>query len=242
MWYQTWFDKDEYAFVYNKRNDADAERLLDLLEKTLALPKQSRILDMACGRGRHAIALAQRGFMVTGIDLSPRSIAAAQEKANALGLAIDFRVRDMREAVAENFDAVFNLFSSFGYFETDSEHLKALWVMKNALKPHGVLVQDFMNAAYVEKHLVPFDERIENDIQITQERWIANQRINKRITLKKLNADEPEQVFTESVALLKLADFERFYAELGLKITHIFGDYHGNGLTEESSRLILVSV
>lgn len=236
MWYQTWFDQDEYAVVYNKRNDEDANQLLILLEKTLSLAPKSRILDMACGRGRHAIRLAEQGYEVLGIDLSPRSIAAAEERANKLNLNIRFKVADMRVAVDEQFDAVFNLFSSFGYFDAEAEHLQALSVMKDALVPNGVLVQDFMNADYVEKHLVPFDERTEQNLTIRQERWIEAGRINKRITLLH---EKGEQVFNESVALLRFPDFERMYAQLGLTILNRFGDYQGNPFSQLSPRLIL---
>lgn len=236
-WYEAWFDRDEYEVVYGHRDEEEAARLIRLVETTLALRRGARILDIGCGRGRHAIQLAERGYDVTGVDLSPRSIADARERARKVGVSVDFRVGDMREPVADAaFNVAVNLFTAFGYFEDEPEHETALSAMSHSLKVGGWLVQDFLNAERVKRCLVPSDTRTVNDVTITQERFIANGRIVKTIEMRR-----PEDVrsFRESVRLLEVGDFDRMYRRSGLILERVFGDYKGGPFTPDSPRLLM---
>ncbi len=245
-WYEDWFDSDAYEVVYRQRDLSDAGRLLDLVERVAAPAPGAEVLDVACGRGRHARSLARRGYRVTGVDLSENAVRTARRRAAEEGLAVDFRVADMRALPFEAaFDGAVNLFTSFGYFDDDAEHAQAIGEMARALRPGGWLVQDFLNAEYAAATLIPEDERDAAGVRILQRRWLsdgATPRINKRIELCCFDhaAGEPDRhVFTESVRLLTRADFERMYAGAGLELVGTFGDYDGGPYTPESPRLIL---
>lgn len=236
-WYEHWFDQDEYELVYPHRNLAEAEQVLDLLERTAHPRPDASVLDVGCGRGRHARVLARRGYDVTGIDLSERALEQARQRAIEEQIDVCFQQGDMREAVCEGcFDGVMNLFTAFGYFEHDADHLRAIQAMATALKPGGWLFQDFLNAPQVIETLVPVNQHKQGDFIIEQQRWIEAGRIIKAITLRK-NGDAA--TFHESVRLLQLDDFRRLYAEAGLELLHTFGDYHGAPYTEKSPRLIM---
>ncbi|GIV58208.1 MAG: methyltransferase [Rhodothermaceae bacterium] len=236
-WYKEWFDRDEYELVYQQRDEEEAEQVVDLLERVARPAPGARILDVGCGRGRHARSLARRGYRVTGIDLSERALARARELAAEEGLAITFLRGDMRDPVCEGcFDGVVNLFTAFGYFDDDADHLRTLRAMATDLRPGGWLVQDFLNAPYVQRHLVPEDVRREDDLLIRQRRWIEDGRINKQIEIRR---DGRTFTFCESVRLLTLDDFRRFYAAAGLDLHATFGDYDGSSYHEDAPRLIL---
>lgn len=237
-WYEEWFDRDEYELVYRKHDEAEAEQVVDLIEEAVAPEAGAHILDVGCGRGRHARALARRGYRVTGLDLSERAIAQARRRAASEGLDIDFRVQDMREPMGEAaFNGVVNLFTAFGYFEDDADHRRALRHMADALHPGGWLVQDYLNTPHVIETLAPEDTRVEDGVLIKQRRWIDGERVNKKITLRQNGSTRS---FCESVRLFTLYDFERLYEEIGLELVQAFGDYDGATYTPDSPRLIMV--
>lgn len=191
-WYQEWFDRDEYELVYQHRDEREAEQVVDLIERLVRPAPGSEILDVGCGRGRHARVLARRGYRVTGIDVAERALQIARERAEAEGLHhVRFLRHDMREPLCrECFDGVVNLFTAFGFFEDDADHLRALQAMATALRPGGWLVQDFLNADYVQRHLVPCDRFQLDGVEVVQERWIENGRVNKRIRLRRNGAEQ----------------------------------------------------
>lgn len=236
-WYEDWFDSDAYELVYHERDLADARRLADLIERTARPEPGTAILDVGCGRGRHARLLAARGYRVTGVDLSEKALRTARRRAEDEGLEVRFLQADMRALPFEaRFGGVVNLFTSFGYFEDDADHTRAVAEMAKALKPGGWLVQDFLNAPYALAHLVPEDEREVDGLRIAQRRWVESGRVNKEITLHK-NGDT--YTFTESVRLLTAANFREMYAAAGLDLRATFGDYDGGPHTPTAPRLIL---
>jgi SAM-dependent methyltransferase len=227
--------------VYRQRDEADAKRLLGLVLDHTRLETGSTILDMACGRGRHAKLLAEAGFQVTGVDLSERAIRDARDMARSAALDILFEVGDMRAyRCDEPFDMVVNLFTSFGYFDEDADDQKAVHVMAQALKRSGWLVQDFMNGAYWRAHFVPEDERQESGLRIRQRRWLENERLNKEIILDDEETGR-EHRFTESVRLYGVDDFERMYHQAGLRIDRLYGGADGRPLDDEAPRMIIFS-
>lgn len=251
-WYRDWFDSEAYEVVYRERNLDDARRLLGLVERAAQPEPGASVLDVACGRGRHSRLLAARGYRVTGIDLAPNAIGTARRRAESEALDVDFRVADMRDLPFESdFDGVVNLFTSFGYFETDAEHQAALDAMARALRPGGFLIQDFLNPDFVLDRLVPEDTRTTEaqgigTVEIRQKRWVSGdgRRLNKRITLCCFDhgTGEPdEHTFTESVRLYRRADFETLHARAGLSVRQVFGDYDGGAFGPSSPRLILFS-
>ncbi len=238
-WYEDWFWSDAYAVVYNHRDEEDAKRLVNLIEREIDPVPNAHIVDVACGRGRHARILARRGYRVTGIDLSEEAIAEARTEAAAGGLEANtfFTVRDMRiPACHDCADGVVNLFTSFGYFEDDTENQRALRAMASALRPEGWFLQDYLNAPLVADSLGSSRRVTENGLTIHQDRWMEDGRVNKEITIEH---DEGTETFHESVRLYTLDDLKEMYAAVGLRPVNLFGDYDGGDYTPESPRLLL---
>ncbi|MBC8032507.1 MAG: methyltransferase domain-containing protein, partial [Chitinophagaceae bacterium] len=155
-WFREWFSSPYYHLLYFNRNENEASSFINTLVNHLSPPPSSIILDVACGKGRHSRLLADKGFDVTGIDLSFTNIN------EALPYETDhlrFYQHDMRLPFSVNyFDYAFNFFTSFGYFNTEREHYNAVRTIAGALKPGGVLVLDYFNVHYAEDHLLHISE------------------------------------------------------------------------------------
>ena len=131
--------------------------------KYLQLNKGDRVLDLPCGKGRHAVFLHSQGLEVIGADISKNSILEASERYARKGLS--FEIHDMRTPLQGRYHAIFNLFTSFGYFSSLDESLKVLKNFKIGLKQGGRLIIDFLNVDYVAKQLVPVQIVEKNDVR-----------------------------------------------------------------------------
>ncbi len=238
-WYKDWFRDANYSTVYEHRDEIEAEAAIDLIERMVGRNPVRRVLDVGCGSGRHSIAFARRGYGdVTGIDLSPTLLEEASDHARELDLSIEFLQRDMRDIPDRVFDLAINLFTSFGYFETDAENAEVIRNVASHLAPTGWFVIDFLNAEWVRRQLVSHDERaLPNGMHIQQTRWIEDGRIEKRLLIR--NATEAKE-YIESVRLFTLEDFERMFADAGLALRHTFGNYRGEPLQREVSQRLLM--
>jgi SAM-dependent methyltransferase len=238
-WYADWFDRDAYALVYARRDEGEAERAVDLIVRATGAAPPAAVLDVACGRGRHALAFARRGFSVTGLDLSARALDAARHAARRAHLNVRFRRQDMREPYCDGCaDLVVNLFTAFGYFEDDAESARALAAMATAVRPGGFFVQDFLNAPRVAATLVPETTRRVGETEVTERRWIEGGFVRKTITLR---AQGHEETHGEAVRLFTPDDLAALHAAAGLRVVARYGDYDGGALTPESPRCVLVS-
>ena len=178
-WFQKWFNTPYYHLLYNKRDYSEAEAFIANLIKELKPKEESHFLDLACGKGRHSVFLHQQGYEVTGIDLSAENIKLAQQVA---GDKLHFICGDMREFYGqESFDFILNLFTSFGYFESENDNKKVCAAMAKALKPGGKVLIDFLNVNSVEQGLVPQEEFYIGDIHFAVERKIMHQKVLKTL-------------------------------------------------------------
>ncbi|WP_288984798.1 class I SAM-dependent methyltransferase [uncultured Flavobacterium sp.] len=234
-WFESWFDTEYYHILYKERNDEEAQLLMDNLTHYLNLPEEAKILDLACGKGRHAIYLNSLGFDVTGADLSENSIAEASKFTND---KLHFKVHDMREPFEEKYDAIFNLFTSFGYFDDDADNYKTIKAIHNSLTETGFAVIDFMNVDYVLENLVPNEIKTVDGIDFHIKRYLKDGHIYKEIDFE----DKGKTFhFTEKVQALRLADFEQMMEEAGIFLLDIFGDYKLRKFYKtQSERLIMI--
>ncbi|HEX9981076.1 MAG TPA: methyltransferase domain-containing protein [Flavobacterium sp.] len=234
-WFASWFDTPYYHILYKDRDYAEAQLFMDNITNYLNLPEGAKILDLACGKGRHSVYLNKIGFTVTGADLSENSIASASEYENA---TLHFKVHDMRQPFDEKFDAIFNLFTSFGYFEDDADNLRTLVAIKDSLSEYGFAVIDFMNVHQVLKNLVPEETKTVEGIDFHIRRYYLDDHIYKEIAFE----DKGESYkFTEKVQALKLEDFESMMDQAGIHLLDIFGDYKLKKYSKnESERLIMI--
>ena len=236
-WFASWFDSPFYHLLYKHRDEIEAQTFIDKLFEHLKPSKEDNILDLACGRGRHAIYMNAKGFKVTGYDLSEDSINFAKDFDNP---SLHFDVRDMRENLGTNeFDWVFNLFTSFGYFDEPREDHKAIESIAKCLKTGGKLVLDFMNASKVAKRLVPREHKSTHGIDFFIERYTEGDHIIKEI---KFTAEGKDYRFEEKVKTLNKSDFERLFNDCNLKLLECFGNLDLDAFDEEKSdRLIMVA-
>ena len=235
-WFVDWFNSPYYHLLYNHRNYEEASRFMADLCNHLRLGPHSRIWDLACGKGRHAISLNRMGFDVIATDLAVNSIKEASIYSNP---TLEFFVHDMREPFKVNFfDAVFNLFTSIGYFENREDNYLVFSNVALALKPGSVFVIDFLNVNRTIATLNPsyVEKRGEMDFKITKE--VKGESIVKRIEF----ADKGRSYFFEEcVSLLRQKDFEKFGSAAGLKLKEVFGNYRLEPYDETNSdRLILL--
>ncbi|HLR76940.1 MAG TPA: class I SAM-dependent methyltransferase, partial [Balneolaceae bacterium] len=185
-WFEEWFNSPLYEKLYANRDEEEAKRLIELIEKFLIKNNSRKILGIACGRGRHAITLAEKGFDVTAFDLSERAIEIAKENAKKREVKnVSYMVHDMRKPLHEKFDAIQNLFTSFGYFEEDEENSRVFDNVAAMLRPGGIFVIDYLNAEQVKTNLVPSENGMFNDIHYTIKRYIEEGIIHKDIVFKK---------------------------------------------------------
>lgn len=235
-WFKDWFNSPYYYALYQHRDVAEACRFIDHLCENLEIKKESKILDLACGKGRHALHFAKKGYQTTGVDLAQESIDIAKKQAHE---NIQFEVHDMREPfIINGFDYVFNLFTSFGYFETEAENLKVLRAAADNLKSNGTLILDYLNVTKVIANLIASEEKLINDIGFKINRVFNGKRIIKDI---RIQDGLKKQHFRESVAAFDLIDFEKMALQARLNISKVYGDYDLNDFNEKhSNRLILV--
>lgn len=234
-WFASWFDTPYYHILYKDRNYREAQLFMDNLTHYLNLPEKAKVLDLACGKGRHSIYLNQLGYDVLGVDLSENSIEEAKKNTND---HLHFKVHDMRVPFDEKFDGIFNLFTSFGYFENESDDLKTLVAIKESLSEYGFAVIDFMNVPHVIANLVPEETKTVEGIDFQIKRFHIDGYIYKEIDF----VDKGEKFhFTEKVKALTLQDFQQLMEEAGIYLLDTFGDYKLKKFHKtESERLIMI--
>lgn len=235
-WFATWFDSPYYHVLYKNRDYKEAEFFITNLVNFLQPKKEDKILDLACGAGRHSIFLNGLGYQVTGVDLAANSIEEANKSKNK---TLNFDVHDMREVYRENeFNFIFNLFTSFGYFESDADNIKMLQSVEKSLKPNGIFVLDFFNAKKVIANLVKTETKIVDGTTFHLKREVKNGHIIKHIDFK---SDNKPYSYFEKVQAVHLEDFKRLFSNTNMEIIHTFGNFKLEKFEEEkSNRLILV--
>jgi SAM-dependent methyltransferase len=236
-WFAAWFDSPYYHQLYKNHDEDEARQAIDALLDPLGLAPEARVLDLACGKGRHARYLAEKGFDVTGVDISSASIAYARQFEHE---RLSFFQHDMRVPFRiRYFDAIVNFFTSFGYFENDGDHLRSLRNVAKGLKPGGHFLLDYFNANWVGQHLVRSEVKAIDGLEFHIARWIDNGHVFKSVDF---TVEGRPFHFRERVRLFTLADFQGLFGQAGLWLRQIYGGYDLAPFDLHSSkRLILLA-
>jgi len=238
-WYTDWFKSPFYHRLYFERTEAKAEAFIQKMIQHLAPPPGSRLLDTACRKGQFSKVLANLGFEVSGIDLSPDSIASAKPYEHD---RLHFYIHDLRLPFYLNyFDYAFNFFSGFGYYNTQREHDAAIRTVANSLKTGGYFMLDYLNVHYKEQNLVHNESKEIGGTHYEIHRWDDEDHFYKRIIINDDSLVQPQE-FTEEIAKFSLGDFNDMFSYHGMQIHEVYGDYHLNEYDiKKTPRLILIA-
>ncbi|MBL7818433.1 MAG: class I SAM-dependent methyltransferase [Saprospiraceae bacterium] len=241
-WFVSWFDSPFYHILYQNHNEQSAKDFIDNLFKNLTpqyaqrQPTSSyRILDLACGKGRHSRYIAQKGFDTTGIDLSENSIQYARQFETD---NLSFFQHDMRKPFRINyFDYIFNFFTSFGYFDNETDNLLTLRCIQQGLKKNGVFILDYFNSDWIRQTFKSDYIQTVAGIDFSIQKRIEGAYIFKKITFQ---ANEQTYSFQERVRLFTLPEFEALFEQAGLTIGNIYGDYAFNPFDSKTSNRLII--
>ncbi|MCH8904332.1 MAG: methyltransferase domain-containing protein [Bacteroidetes bacterium] len=235
-WYKLWFDSPYYHKLYKNRNEKEAERFIDRLVEYFSPPDDAKILDAACGQGRHAKYLSAKGYEVTGIDLAASNIEFAKQFESE---RLKFFKHELTHSFKRlYFNYIFNFFTSFGYYNTEDENIKVLQMFNYDTAPFGFLMIDFMNTTKAIAELVSSETKKVDDVEFKIERKLSGDTIIKTIEV----VDEKKYSFEERVKALRRADFERYLKESNYHIKEMFGSYQLESFNEQDSdRLIIIA-
>lgn len=220
-WFEQWFDSTYYHILYSNRDEKEAERFIRRLCGSPFFPPTGKVLDLGCGKGRHAQTFHDLGYTTSGIDLSPNSIEWARRKRSP---EINFEVGDMRDfQTASPQDVIANLFTSFGYFDNVAENLKVLECIRKNIRDEGIFILDFFNLHHVSANLVKREEKVVKDVLFHIRREISETHVLKNI---QLDHDGEHIDVTERVQALKPEELHVLVREVGFEIEATFGSYH----------------
>jgi len=240
-WWQSFFDKTYLNFGL-KPLERKAKEEVDFILKVLKITKNTLILDIGCGAGRHSIKLAKRGYRIVGIDFKRDYINHCKERARKLSLKTKFMQVDMRNLKFKNkFDVVINVFTSFGYFKSEEENLEVLRKIAKALKKNGKFLIDVTNRDYIIKHFkkkgltklkygyIRKERYFDFSTSIVNAKWTFLSKNKRKISEKKI-----------SCRVYSYHELKNMFEKVGLKVIKSFGNFKGEKISSNTKRLILI--
>lgn len=240
-WYVSFFG-DDYLRIYTPFLSASrtAQEVQGII-KLLALPPGSAVLDLCCGPGRHAIPLAQHGYRVMGIDLNPEFVQQARGEAEALGLEARWQAGDMRHIQFDGeFDAILNIFTSFGYFEQEKDNQRVLQQIARALKPGGLFLLETIYQPRVIRTFSPHGIiRYSDGLIVLEERRFDLLTSRNDVHISLLFPDGQRKEYLQSIRVYTLTELIQMFTSAGLQMQAYYGNLEGGALTLES-RLVLL--
>ncbi len=219
-WFESWFDTPYYHILYKNHDYQEAESFISKLVQRLELRRGAKIIDLACGKGRHSVYLNNLGFDVLGLDLSKKSIEFDKQFEDS---DLHFKVHDMRDPIdSGKVDAVFNLFTSFGYFDNEEDDKKVFKSVADVLPENGIFVLDYLNENYVREGLKAEEivKRGEIDFHITKQ--IENNFIIKNI---RFEVKGQQHHYFEKVKLHTPEEINEYAEEAGFERMQVWGNY-----------------
>jgi len=242
-WYKTFFGKD-YLRMYAPVLPAErTTKEVDGIVSLLALPTGSNILDLCCGHGRHTIALAQRGYQLTGQDLSEVFLHEAQVQADAQQVQVRWVHSDMRTIPFEReFDAVINIFTAFGYLEDEDEDQKVLQQVHKALKPGGIFLMETVQRDGLMRHYnSQAISKYPDGLIVLEERTFDLLMSRNEVVMTMLTSDGHRAEYRHSLRIYTLTELVHMLTVAGLQVKAYYGGWDGSALTMDTFRLILMS-
>lgn len=242
-WYVDFFDED-YLRIYEPGLTAErTEREVNQIVERLGLPPGSRILDLCCGHGRHSIALAERGYQVTGQDLSEVFLEKARADAGEAGVSVRWVHGDMRQVpFEEEFDAVINIFSAFGYLESQEEDRKVLDQVHKALKPGGLFLLEIIHRAWLVRNFESRGWHLGTDgAVVLEERELNLLTGRNEVTVTLIHPDGARQEHQHAMRIYSATELMRMVTQAGLTVEAAYGGLDGRELTLDSNRLVLLA-
>ena len=238
-WYKDWFNNKLYLELYKHRDEAEAKDIVNLIQRCIPLKTNSKVLDVCCGAGRNSLELARRGYQVTGFDLSKFLINEAKKNLQGTiekSLKIRFLIKDMRKFhFNKKYDIAVNIFTSFGYFESDDENFKVIKNVSDSVRKGGYFVFDYLNSEYLKSNLVTESKDIVNGKIVIQKRRIENNFVIKEIIIGK-------RKFSEILKLYSVTELKKILKNYRFIVKNVFGDYFGSRyFSRKSKRLIIIA-
>jgi len=231
-WHLGWFNKD-YLNLYSYRNELEAVSHVDFIIDNLPNKQKYKVLDMGCGSGRHSVLFADHAFHVIGIDTSEILINEAKKLENSKR-DLKFYCQDMRNLRGfDKFDLIVNMFTSFGYFESDQENQSVINAVAYALESNGVFFLDFLSPKHVISNLTPSENLVVNGEKVSITRSIDENIVTKII-------DFPGRSYTEHVKLYDRNTIEKMLQSAGLIVLKAWSDYNGTPWSEYGSRQLFL--
>jgi SAM-dependent methyltransferase len=238
FYYDVWFRRGASGEAAAEQTSAEVAFLVE----ALAPPPGAALLDLACGHGRHAIALARRGYRVTGLDLSASHLALARRAAADAGVAVTWLAADMRDLPAGPFDAVVNLFSAFGYLESDAADQQVLTAVGRALRPGGRFLLDIRSREHMVRHFRAHEwqELADGGLFLQQAAFdLRTSRVQTQAILIEPDGRREQRAF--SVRQYSLTELVGMLAAAGLTVTQTWGGFDASPYTLDSRRLVLLA-
>ncbi|HEV8264260.1 MAG TPA: class I SAM-dependent methyltransferase [Gemmatimonadales bacterium] len=233
-WFEQWFG-EEYHVLYPHRDEEEARRAVALVQRVAPWESGERVLDLACGAGRHAAELERLGARVVGFDLSPSMLRRARARIRGPLVRGDMRALPFRPG---SFGLAVNLFTSFGYFRDDGENHHVVRQVAEALRSGGRFVLDYLNADHVRRTLRRDTEEVDGaPTEVRVRRRFSEE---GRYVVKEIELGAENRSFQERVRLYSAAELEGLLVEAGLRVRAAFGDYDGGPLDDRATRTILV--
>jgi len=230
-WFVTAFRAD-YRALYAHRDDHAAGEEVDHL---IAHGLEGPVLDLCCGFGRHATAMIERGLDVVGVDLSEELLLGADPRVAGRLARCDARSLPFKSG---SFAGLVNLFSSFGYFGEDGD-LEVLDEIARVLMPSGMAFMDLMNPEFVRATLVPFSEREEQGVVLTEERALEDDGLQVVKQVCMTRPDGEVRRWREEVRLYTVADLAGFLQEREIEVESVAGAFDGRPLAADTPRQLL---
>ena len=239
--WKAFFEPDDYLYFQEGLDEEETKREVDFISKESNLNKPMKILDLACGYGRHANKLAALGHDVTGVDITKGFLEMAEREAKEIGVKVKYILKDMREVNFDSeFDRAISMFTSFGYFE-DDENFKVLENVSRALKKGGLFLLDLANRDFILRHFLPsivVEKGKDLMIDLNEFDIITGKLYDRKIVVRN-GVRKEKPFFTRQYAPTEIRDL---LERAGLKVLKFFGNYDSSPFNVNSRRMIVIAV